>query len=118
MIAIFAVGTVLVYLCQRLRLPPIVGFLLTGILIGPYALGLVRDIDLISSTAEVGDADPEVQWTMNFVLVEIGTHFPDHRERALAIGEKLGLYRDYPVSKGCISPFAPIAINEMVSRQG
>jgi CPA2 family monovalent cation:H+ antiporter-2 len=54
MIAIFAVGTVLVYLCQRLRLPPIVGFLLTGILIGPYALGVVRDIDLISSTAEVG----------------------------------------------------------------
>jgi CPA2 family monovalent cation:H+ antiporter-2 len=54
MIAIFAVGTVLVYLCQRLRLPPIVGFLLTGVLIGPYSLRLVRDIDLISSTAEVG----------------------------------------------------------------
>jgi CPA2 family monovalent cation:H+ antiporter-2 len=54
MIAIFAVGTFLVYVCQRLRLPPIVGFLLTGVLIGPYALGFVRDIDLISSTAEVG----------------------------------------------------------------
>jgi CPA2 family monovalent cation:H+ antiporter-2 len=54
MIAIFAVGTLLVYVCQRLRLPPIVGFLLTGVLIGPYALGFVRDIDLISSTAEVG----------------------------------------------------------------
>lgn len=54
MIAIFTVGTLLVYLCQRLRLPPIVGFLLTGVLIGPYALGLVRDLDLISSTAEVG----------------------------------------------------------------
>jgi CPA2 family monovalent cation:H+ antiporter-2 len=54
MIAIFAVGTAIVYLCQRLRLPPIVGFLLTGVLIGPYSLGLVRDIDLISSTAEVG----------------------------------------------------------------
>ena len=34
------------------------------------------------------------------------------------IGEKLGIYRDYPVSKGCTSPFAPIWINEMVRRQG
>jgi len=33
-------------------------------------------------------------------------------------GESLGIYRDYPVSKGCTSPFAPIWINEMVSRQG
>ncbi len=54
MIAIFAVGTLFVYGCHRLRLPPIVGFLLTGVLIGPYALGFVRDVDLISSTAEVG----------------------------------------------------------------
>ncbi|MHC4427074.1 MAG: DNA alkylation repair protein, partial [Planctomycetota bacterium] len=48
---------------------------------------------------------------------EIGIHFPDHRERAIAIGETLGVYRDYPVSKGCTSPFAPIWINEMVRRQ-
>jgi CPA2 family monovalent cation:H+ antiporter-2 len=54
MIAIFAVGTVIVYLCRRLRLVPIVGYLLTGVLIGPFALGLVRDLDLIASTAEVG----------------------------------------------------------------
>ena len=45
-------------------------------------------------------------------------HFPQHRERAIAMGEKLGIYRDYPVSKGCTSPFAPIWINAMVSRQG
>ena len=82
----------------------------------PEGLDLFALLERIES--EMGDAAPEVQWTMNFVLVEIGTHFPDHRERALAIGEKLGLYRDYPVSKGCTSPFAPIAINEMVSRQG
>ncbi|KQS28314.1 DNA alkylation repair protein [Dyadobacter sp. Leaf189] len=60
---------------------------------------------------------PEVQWTMNSALANIGIHFPEHRERALAIGEKLGIYRDYPVSKGCTSPFAPTWINEIVSRQ-
>lgn len=31
---------------------------------------------------------------------------------------RLGLCRDYPVSKRCTSPFAPIWINEMVRRQG
>ncbi len=67
---------------------------------------------------EMGSARPEVQWTMNMCLAEIGIHFTKHRKRALAIGEKLGIYRDYPCSKGCTSPFAPIWINEMVRRQG
>ena len=82
----------------------------------PEGLDLPALLDRIES--EMGSAASEVQWTMNFSLVEIGIHFPDHRERALAIGEKLGIYRDYPVSKGCTSPFAPIWINEMVRRQG
>src|SRR5262245_61934923 len=68
--------------------------------------------------SEMADADPVVQWTMNSTLAEIGIHFPKLRKRAIAIGETLGIYRDYPVSKGCTSPFAPIWINAMVSRKG
>ena len=79
-------------------------------------LDLPALLDRIQS--EMGTAAPEVQWTMNCCLAEVGIHFPEHRERAIAIGETLGVYRDYPVSKGCTSPFAPIWINEMVSRQG
>lgn len=82
----------------------------------PDGLDLTELLDRIES--ELATAAPEPQWTMNNTLAEIGIHFPNHRERALAIGEKLGIYRDYPVSKGCTSPFAPIWINEMVSRQG
>ena len=82
----------------------------------PEGLDLSALLDRIES--EMGNAASEVQWTMNFALGETGIHFPKHRKRALAIGEKLGIYRDYPVSKGCTSPFAPIWINEMVSRQG
>ena len=74
--------------------------------------GLLDRIEL-----EMATAPSEVQWTMNTTLAQIGIHFPELRARALAIGEKLGIYRDYPVSKGCTSPFAPIWINEMVSRQ-
>jgi len=82
----------------------------------PEGLDLVALLDRIEK--EMGSAAPEVQWTMNACLAEIGIHFPKHRKRALAIGEKLGIYRDYPCSKGCTSPFAPIWINEMVRRQG
>ncbi|HEY7922037.1 MAG TPA: DNA alkylation repair protein, partial [Vicinamibacteria bacterium] len=39
------------------------------------------------------------------------------RKRAIAIGETLGIFRDYPVSKGCTSPFAPLWIKAIVSRQ-
>jgi 3-methyladenine DNA glycosylase AlkD len=82
----------------------------------PEGLDLVALLDRIE--AEMGTAAPEVQWTMNMCLAEIGIHFPKLRKRAIAIGEKLGIYRDYPVSKGCTSPFAPIWIDFMVSRQG
>jgi hypothetical protein len=54
---------------------------------------------------------------MNSTLATIGIHFPKLRKRAIAIGEKLGIYRDYPVSKGCTSPFAPIWIDFMVNRK-
>lgn len=82
----------------------------------PKGLDLTAVLDRIES--EMQDAPPEVQWTMNFTLASIGIHSPKHRKRAIAIGEALGIYRDYPVSKGCTSPFAPIWINEMVRRQG
>lgn len=67
--------------------------------------------------AEMPKAPTEVQWTMNTTLAQIGIHFPKLRKRAIDIGEKLGVYRDYPVSKGCISPFAPIWIREMAKRK-
>jgi 3-methyladenine DNA glycosylase AlkD len=82
----------------------------------PEGLDVPALLDRIE--AEMPDADPAAQWTMNACLAGIGIHFPELRKRAIAIGEALGIYRDYPVSKGCTSPFAPIWINEMVRRQG
>lgn len=94
------------------------GWALTSERIGksPEGLEIPALLDRIES--EMADAAPEVQWTMNYCLAGIGIHFPKLRKRAIAIGESLGIYRDYPVSKGCTSPFAPIWINEMVRRQG
>jgi len=82
----------------------------------PEGLDLGALLDRIE--AELAAADPATQWTMNNALAAIGIHHGEHRARAVAIGEALGVYRDYPVSKGCTSPFAPIWIGEMVRRQG
>lgn len=81
----------------------------------PDGLDLPALLDRIEK--EMPKAPPEVQWTMNSTLANIGIHHAALRKRALAIGEKLGIYRDYPTSPGCTSPFAPIWINEMVKRQ-
>ncbi len=82
----------------------------------PEGLDVPALLDRIE--AEMPGADPAAQWTMNACLAGIGIHHPELRKRALAIGERLGIYRDDPVGKGCTSPFAPIWINEMVRRQG
>jgi 3-methyladenine DNA glycosylase AlkD len=94
------------------------GWGLTSGRISKDADGLDLSALLDRIEAEMATAAPEVQWTMNFCLAGIGINFPQHRARALEIGERLGIYRDYPVPKGCTSPFAPIWINEMVRRQG
>jgi 3-methyladenine DNA glycosylase AlkD len=82
----------------------------------PDGLDLSALLDRIES--EMPGAPAESQWTMNFALAAIGINHPGYRQRAIDIGEKLGIYRDYPTSKGCTSPFAPTWIEEMVKRQG
>lgn len=81
----------------------------------PEGLDLPALLDRIEK--EMPSADPAEQWTMNNCLAGIGIHHPKLRKRAVALGESMGIYRDYPVSKGCTSPFAPIWIAEMVRRQ-
>jgi hypothetical protein len=67
---------------------------------------------------EMPKAPPQTQWTMNNTLMAIGVKYAAHRKRAMAIGEKIGLYKDWPMSKGCIIPFAPTAIEALAKRQG
>jgi 3-methyladenine DNA glycosylase AlkD len=81
----------------------------------PEGLDIVALLDRIER--EMAGAHTAPQWTMNSCLAQIGISFPEHRQRAIAIGEALGVFRDYPVSKGCTPPFAPIWIGEMVRRQ-
>lgn len=63
---------------------------------------------------EMPRAKPETKWTMNNTLAAIGIKHARHRKRAIAIGEKIGLYEDWPVSKGCTIPYVPVWIDAMV----
>jgi len=42
------------FLCKRLKLPVIVGFIITGVVIGPYGLGLIKDSTAVELLAEIG----------------------------------------------------------------
>lgn len=82
----------------------------------PEGLDLPGLLDVIE--AEMKDAPDRLQWAMNHCLAQIGIEHPGHRTRALDIGERLEVLKDYPTSPGCTSPFAPVWITEMVRRQG
>ncbi len=52
--ALLVAGALIAYVCHRLGLVPIVGFLIAGIVIGPNAPGLVSDRELVDAADEVG----------------------------------------------------------------
>ncbi|MFD4646043.1 DNA alkylation repair protein [Streptomyces sp. NPDC058441] len=81
----------------------------------PEGLDLSALLDIIE--AEMKDAPDRLQWAMNHCLAQIGIDHAEHRTRAMAIGERLQVLRDYPTSPGCTSPFAPDWITEIVRRR-
>ena len=56
LLILLAVSVPIAFLFHRLRVPTIVGFMITGVLIGPYGLGLIRNAEGIELMAEIGVA--------------------------------------------------------------
>lgn len=81
----------------------------------PDGLDLAGLLDTIE--AQMRDAPDRLQWAMNTCLAQIGIEHPEHRDRAIAIGERLRVLEDYPTPPNCTSPFAPIWIAEIVGRR-
>ncbi len=54
MVILFGLAVLTVIIFRRLMFPPIIGFLFTGILAGPYALGFIRDTHQVEQMAEIG----------------------------------------------------------------
>ena len=65
---------VLGYLTQRLRLSPILGYLLAGVAVGPHTPGFVADADLAAQLAEIG---------VVLLMFGVGLHF--HVKDLLAV---------------------------------
>src|ERR687897_1724226 len=70
LVATIAVGLVLAFclgfLARRLRLPPLVGYLLAGVAVGPFTPGFVADADLAPQLAEIG---------VILLMFGVGIHF-------------------------------------------
>src|SRR5262245_29372048 len=54
LVVLLVVACAVLLLVSRLRLPPVVGYLVSGVLLGPNVLGRLTASDTISSLAELG----------------------------------------------------------------
>jgi CPA2 family monovalent cation:H+ antiporter-2 len=71
---ILAAAFPLLFLGKLLRIPEVIAYLVTGILIGPYALAWIRDTHQVEQIAELGVA---------LILFFVGLHTPFDKLRAL-----------------------------------
>lgn len=53
-VIMFAMAIVVIYLCQLMHMPSVVGLLITGVLAGPNGLGLIKDIHTVEVMADLG----------------------------------------------------------------
>ncbi len=54
LVVLLAIACAVLFLLTRLRLPPVVGYLVSGVLLGPHGLGIISGSDAVSSLAEMG----------------------------------------------------------------
>lgn len=54
LVIIFGVSALVVFVLHRAKIPSIVGFLISGVIIGPYGIGLIGDTHAVEMMAEVG----------------------------------------------------------------
>ena len=64
--AAFGLAMIFGYLAARLKVPPLVGYLFAGVLIGPATPGFVADVDLAGQLAEIG---------VMLLMLGVGLHF-------------------------------------------
>lgn len=81
LVVLFGLGVAVVLAAHRIGIPPVVGFLVTGVLSGPYGFGLVRDAAGVEGMAQVG---------VVLLLFVVGIEFSVQRFRRLRTFVLLG----------------------------
>jgi len=51
---IFGLSIIVLFVCLRIKIPTIVGFLITGIVAGPHGLGLISAVAQVETMSEIG----------------------------------------------------------------
>src|SRR5512141_1972408 len=64
----------LLFLGKQLKVPEVISYLVTGILVGPHALGWIREMGRVEEIAELGVA---------LILFFIGLHVPFDKLKTL-----------------------------------
>jgi monovalent cation:H+ antiporter-2, CPA2 family len=99
LVALVVASAGIAYVCYRLGLVPIVGFLVAGVVIGPHALGLVSDLEVVNAAAEVG---------VILLLFTIGIEFSLEKlariKRLIFVGGSLQVVLASLVTMGLLMP--------------
>ncbi|MBM3333536.1 cation:proton antiporter, partial [Candidatus Sumerlaeota bacterium] len=53
-VIILGLAFVVIFICRKIRIPTIVGFLLTGVVAGPHGLRLVTAVEQVETLAQIG----------------------------------------------------------------
>lgn len=95
-VVIFSLAVAVALVCHRLRIPTVVGFILTGVIAGPHGLGLTTEIGAVEMLAEIG---------IIFLLFTIGLEFSvasiGHVKRLFFVGGPLQVVLTALVVFGC-----------------
>ena len=98
LLILFALAVAVSLVFHRLRLPSVVGFLVTGVLAGPHGLGLITDLGRVESLAELG---------VVLLLFTIGLEF--------SINQLVRL-RTFLLSAGSLQVGATLVITALLAR--
>jgi CPA2 family monovalent cation:H+ antiporter-2 len=98
-VIIFGLAIAVLFICHRLRVPTVVGFLLTGMFVGPYGFGLVKAVHEVEIFAEIG---------IVLLLFTIGIEFSF--ERLLQIRKSV-------LMGGSMQVFLTLLVTFLIARQ-
>ncbi|MBF0285156.1 MAG: cation:proton antiporter [Magnetococcales bacterium] len=102
LMVIFALAVAVSYLCGLVRIPVILGFLLTGTLVGPHGFALAGSVHAIEELAEVG-----VMLLLFVIGMEISLEQMARMRRVVALGGGLQLGLTIAATAALASPIFP-----------
>ncbi|MBF0351189.1 MAG: cation:proton antiporter [SAR324 cluster bacterium] len=84
---IFGLSIIVLFIFEKIRLPPIIGFLLTGTLVGPHGLHMIEAMHEVEMLAEIG-----VVLLLFTIGLELSIRELVHNKKAVLLGGSLQVF--------------------------